>query len=113
MRTVLWHLKRPVTAAALAWVKAHCPEFLARMADVQPSGKVAHRFWQRGGGYDRNLRSTSDVHEKIAYIHGNPVWRGLVSNAEDWPYSSAPDWILQRPGTVPIDWDHVPEPELR
>ena len=83
------------------------------MADVQPSRKVAHRFWQRGGGYDRNLRSTSDVHEKIGYIHDNPVWRGLVRNPEDWPYSSAPDWILQRPGPVTIDWDHIPEPQLR
>lgn len=113
MRTVLWHLKRPVTAEALAWVKGRSPKFLARMADVQPSGKVTYRFWQRGGGHDRNLRSASDVHEKIAYIHNNPVRRGLVERPEDWSYSSAADWILQKPGHVPIDWEHMPEPELR
>ncbi len=113
MRTILWHLKRPVTAEALAWLRDRSPGFITRMADVQPSGKITHRFWQRGGGYDRNLRSASDVHEKIAYIHDNPVRRGLVSKAEDWPHSSAGDWILQEPGPVSIDWDHMPEPELR
>ena len=112
MQTVLWHVKRPVTAAALAWAGNHCPDFLASMADVQPCGKVAYRFWQRGGGYDRNLRSASDMHEKIAYIHENPVRRGLARRPEDWPHSSAADWILRKPGPVPIDWDEVPEPEL-
>ena len=112
MRDVLWQLKRPMTAKALAWVRQRRPDLLSRMADVQPSGKVTHRFWQRGGGYDRNLRSTSDVHEKIAYIHANPVRRGLVERPEDWPHSSARDWILGRPGPVPIDWDDVPEPDV-
>ncbi|KKM07360.1 hypothetical protein LCGC14_1734700 [marine sediment metagenome] len=113
MRTVLWQLKRPMTDRALTWVRQYHPEFLARMADVQPTGKVTYRFWQRGGGYDRNLRSASDVHEKIGYIHNNPVRRGLVSRPEEWPHSSAADWILQKPGPVPIDWDCLPEPEVR
>jgi len=113
MRTVLWHLKRPVTSAVLAWVRKHRLDLLPRMTDVQPSGRITHRFWQRGGGYDRNLRSVSDVYEKIGYIHDNPVRRGLAERAEDWPWSSARDWILQRPGPVPIDWDYLPEPELR
>jgi len=113
MRTVLWHLKRPMTTRVLAWVRARRPDALALMGDVQPTGKVAYRFWQRGGGYDRNLRSASDVHEKIGYIHDNPVRRGLTERAEDWPHSSAADWILGKPGPVPIDWGQLPEPELR
>ena len=112
MRTVLWRLKHPVTSRALEWVKEHHRDFLRRMTDAQPSGKTTHRFWQRGGGYDRNLRSASDVHEKIGYIHDNPVRRGLVERAQDWSWSSATDWILQRPGPVVIDWDRLPEPEL-
>ena len=112
MQRVLWHLKRPVTAEALAWIRECRPEFLTRMADSQPSGKIVCRFWQRGSGDDRNLRTASDVHE-IRYIHDNPVRRGLVERAEDWPHFSAGDWILPRPGEVCIDWDHVAEPELR
>ena len=111
--TILWKLKKPVTDAALSFVKNHHPDFLKHMADIQPSGKIAYRFWQRGGGYDRNMRSASDMNEKIGYIHDNPVRRGLVRQAEDWPYSSAGDWILQRKGSVTIDWKNLPEPEVR
>jgi len=111
MRTVLWRLKRPMTSRVLTWVRQHRPDFLQRMADVQPSGKMAHRFWQRGGGYDRNLRSASDVFEKIKYIHDNPVRRGLVERREDYPFSSAGDWITEQPGPVSIDWEHLPEPD--
>ena len=113
MRSVLWQLKRPMTERVLSWARVHRPGLLVRMRDSQPSGKTTHRFWQRGGGYDRNLRSPSDVHEKIAYNHDNPVRRGLVDHAENWPFSSAAEWITGRKGPVPIDWDHLPEPELR
>ena len=74
-------------------------DMLARMRDegdellsslVGPHGKPI--FWQRGGGHDRNLRSDDDVHEKVAYIHMNPVRRGLVERATDWVWSSARDY---------------------
>ncbi len=47
------------------------------------------RFWQRGGGYDRNIRSRKELNEKIKYIHENPIRRGLVARATDWIWSSA------------------------
>jgi putative transposase len=34
------------------------------------------------------------------YIHQNPVKAGLVSKAEDWPYSSASDYAGLRNGTL-------------
>ncbi|MBN1943055.1 MAG: transposase [Phycisphaerae bacterium] len=113
MRRILWHLKKPMTDKVIECVKTHQPSFLTRLADRRPSGNIVHRFWMRGGGYDRNLRSSNDVHEKIGYVHGNPVRRGLVECPEEWPYSSASDWILDKPGPVPIDWNHIPDPELR
>ncbi|MHC4563398.1 MAG: REP-associated tyrosine transposase [Planctomycetota bacterium] len=113
MRRVLWHLKRPMTAQVLAWARRERPDLLPKLADIQPSGKTTQRFWLRGGGYDRNLRSASDVHEKILYIHENPVRRGLVARTEDWPFSSAAEWITGHKGPVPIDWDTLPEPEVR
>ena len=57
---------------------------------VGPHGKPI--FWQRGGGHDRNLRSDDDMREKIAYIHMNPVRRGLVEKPTDWDWSSACDY---------------------
>ena len=66
-------LKRPVAEAVLRrWKKLEAPILK----------KIAHgpgyRFWQTGGGYDRNLLSPDAVREKIQYIHDNPVRRGLA-----------------------------------
>jgi putative transposase len=47
------------------------------------------RFWQRGGGYDRNIYTNKALKSSINYIHLNPVRRGLVNNPEDWYWSSA------------------------
>jgi putative transposase len=32
------------------------------------------------------------AHQKLEYIHSNPVEAGFVSRAEDWLYCSAPDY---------------------
>jgi putative transposase len=34
--------------------------------------------------FDRARRIVREYHEKVEYIHLNPVRRGLVRNAEDW-----------------------------
>ena len=47
------------------------------------------QFWQAGGGYDRNLYSDEEFHEKTNYIHENPIRAGLVPRPEDWRWSSA------------------------
>jgi len=58
---ILYSLKKPVSNRAVAHVRRTRPSFLARMADVQPSGKVTHRFWQRGGGYDWNVWTAEEA----------------------------------------------------
>src|SRR5262249_34754204 len=50
---------------------------------------VNHPIWHNGGFYDRACRDDAKVLEIAEYIHRNPVRRGLVRRAEDWPYSSA------------------------
>ncbi len=34
------------------------------------------------------LRTVKEYHEKVEYIHLNPVQAGLVTHAEDWLWSS-------------------------
>jgi putative transposase len=87
-----------------------CPAFLSRLEDRQPNGTMAYRFWQRGGGYDRNLRTLADIYEKIHYVHNNPVRRGLVAVAEDWPWSSCRTW--QTGDDLPIAIDRASLPSL-
>jgi putative transposase len=101
-------VKQPVAVRAVRFVRKHAPDFLSRMLDRQPNGDEHHRFWQRGGGYDRNLWTTAEVWEKIDYIHNNPVKRGLCERPEDWYWSSAVDFAGIQAGPVPLDWTHLP-----
>ncbi|MBN1912150.1 MAG: transposase [Pirellulales bacterium] len=105
---ILTALKQAVSNRALAWLRRHRPDFLPRLEDIQPNGKRHHRFWQRGGGYDRNLRSIPDIFEKIDYVHHNPVRRGLVENPADWPWSSCRAWETGVDEPIPIDRGSLP-----
>ena len=63
-------------------------------------GKKKFKFWQSGGGFDRNLWNAKPIHQSIGYIEGNPVQAGYVDEAEKWPWSSA--WARkQKQGVVP------------
>ncbi len=41
--------------------------------------------WQRGF-FDHRIRTVAEYEEKAAYIRLNPVRKGLVAKAADWPY---------------------------
>jgi putative transposase len=69
-------------------LKDNASKWLGRVT-VHEGRRVRHRFWQPGGGYDRNIRSTPALRAVIDCIHANPVRRGLVARAEDWEWSSA------------------------
>jgi REP element-mobilizing transposase RayT len=45
-------------------------------------------FWQ-SDYYDRYIRDEEHFDSAVAYIHRNPVIAGLVSEPQQWPYSSA------------------------
>ena len=94
---MLTSIKLPVSIKALSYLRQSAPHFLSQMEDRQPDGLVHHRFWQRGGGYDRNLTEPRTIWAEIAYIHANPVRRGLCESETDWPWSSARE--LAQPGS--------------
>jgi hypothetical protein len=67
-----------------------------------------HRFWQAGGGYDRNVIG-DELLEKIRYCHANPVTRALVSRSVDWPWSSARRYESRADAIGPtIPFDRLP-----
>ena len=99
-------MKQSVSRLAINWLRENSPSFLGRLLDLQPNGKSAYRFWQRGGGIDRNLRSTRDAHEKILYIHLSPVW--LAASAKDWQWSSFRWWQDGIDQSMSLDRDSVP-----
>lgn len=78
-------LKQPVARDVLGrWRELKAP-ILAKVLNT----KGAAHFWQAGGGYDRNIYSEKEYFEKLEYIHGNAVARGLVTSPCDWIWSSA------------------------
>ena len=105
---ILHNLKPAVTHEALRWVREHRPAFLEQMKDRQPNGKCFYRFWQRGGGYDRNIWTIQELYEKIDYIHANPVRRGLVEHPGDWPWSGWRAWHEDSDSPLRIDRESLP-----
>ena len=106
--SILKTLKQSSSKRAINWLKSNAPEYLPKIEDVQPNGKRTFRLWQRGGGYDRNLRSIRDVHEKIAYVHQNPVARELISRPDDYHWSSSRAWNTGVDAPLSIDRNSVP-----
>lgn len=61
------------------------------------------RFWQHGGGFDRNVRDVDEFAKAVRYIHRNPVERGLVVEPTAWKWSSARWWRGERSGEIACD----------
>ncbi len=80
------------------WRELNAP-ILTKLTDAD--GRT--RFWQPGGGYDRNIVSEHELREKIDYIHANPVRRGLANFPTDYSWSSARSYASDRNATLRID----------
>jgi REP-associated tyrosine transposase len=99
MSAILNTIKQSVSKKAILFVRRSAREFLPSMMDRQPNGKETMRFWQRGGGYDRNLWEPASIWDTIDYIHANPVRWGLCQRVDDWLWSSAREYL-----SYPCQW---------
>ena len=100
--SILQTIKQSVSRKAIRHIKQQSVS-LKKFATGQ-KGRP-YRFWQAGGGYDRNIKSDNSVVNVIRYIHNNPVRRKLVSHPLQWHYSSALDWRGEDGGPVPIAFE--------
>jgi putative transposase len=103
---ILLSIKQPVSRKMTNYLRNNNPAGLKSLATCQTHRP--YRFWQKGGGYDRNITKTQTIIDSVHYIHNNPVRRGLVETADQWCYSSAADWQNIRQGPIPIDFDRFP-----
>ncbi len=103
MRQVLAALKSSVSRHAREHLMdTGQREWLDRLTVRYPSRTIL-RFWQPGGGYDRNVWRERTVREVMDYMHANPVRRGLVESPAEWAWSSARVWAGEE--DVPIAMD--------
>lgn len=105
---ILKSLKLSVAQSAIARWRKEGSDAVLRSITVADDGKPAPRVWQKGGGFDRNVRSMTEFTREVLYMHQNPVGRELVQRADDWPWSSIHAWTARhesRPftGTPTID----------
>jgi len=103
---ILQSIKQPVARKAIRFLRQNRPEVLRLME----TGEKHHpyRFWQDGGGYDRNIRDHDELVRFVEYAHDNPVKRGLVEKPEDWYWSSAREWISGEHGPIRVDKESFP-----
>jgi putative transposase len=86
-RMVLRELRRTkVAEQGLLWTKP---------------GSDAH-VWQ-ARFYDFVVYTKKKREEKLHYMHQNPVRRGLVLTPEQWPWSSARDYLRDEAGPVLVN----------
>jgi putative transposase len=80
-------IKRPFSMRIKRALITAQSSLLKRLTVTERPGVDCFRFWQEGGGYDRNLRTGSAVLAAIDYIHLNPVRRGLCELPSQWKWS--------------------------
>lgn len=96
---ILAGIKLRVAKQVIARWTANRARILARL-DV---GGGSLRFWQKGGGFDRNIRDIAELCREIRYTHRNPVERGLIRRADEWRWSSVRWWMGCRDQEVECD----------
>lgn len=105
---ILASIKQSVANRAIHWTKETAPAYLEKLRVTRRDGRDEFRFWQRGGGYDRNLWEPTHIWEAIDYIHLNPVEAGLCAKPEEWKWSSACWFTRERCGPLSVDVETIP-----
>ena len=101
MAAILRAIKKPVSHE----IFENFPSLRDRCIVNRIEGKTPeYRFWQAGGGYDRNIETAEDAWSKIHYVHWNPVKRDLCESQIEWPFSSARAYA-EVVGNTPIPVD--------
>ena len=88
IKVILREIKEPVGRRAIKHLRDAAPDWLPRIT-VKRGKRLERRFWEAGGGFDRNVFEPKTLMAMVDYIHANPVRRGLVKQVEDWKWSSA------------------------
>ncbi len=101
-------IKLPVSRRALSYLREQDSPWLERIKTMRGQREEYH-FWQRGGGYDRNIIEPKTLARMIEYVHLNPVRKGLTERTIDSKWSSAGWFEGQQPNglapdRIPVEW---------
>jgi putative transposase len=99
-------VKQPYSSRIRRLLKRTKSLLLKRLTIRERPDRMVFRYWQEGPGYDRNVHSERAVMAAIAYLHENPVRRGLVRKATDWKWSSA-RWYASEGALIDADLPEI------
>ncbi len=88
--------KRKSSYALRHWYRENAPNYSAIHGEDR-------RFWTPKY-HAFEIYTQPKLHEKLTYLHLNPVRAGLVSRTIDYPWSSARWYEQRRSVGVPIEW---------
>jgi len=74
--TFLYDVKRPVSWKAKRRLQQTGNSEWLRRLSVRHGKRKVFRFWQPGGGYDKNVWQQRPLLEILDYIRANPIRRG-------------------------------------
>ena len=103
---ILKDIKTEPARKAIKYLKENNPSGLSKLSTSQQYRK--YRFWQKGGGYDRNITKEKTLISSAKYIHNNPVRKDLVDHPSKWFYSSYNCWFNGDDKPIRIDKDTWP-----
>ena len=104
--------KHGTPSTVLQMLKQRVSRKLRKKARARRAGQLAlsfpeavgelRQFWQ-GRFYDFNVFTERKKREKLEYMHGNPVSRGLVAHPKEWPWSSWSNYAQRGAGMIEVD----------
>jgi putative transposase len=75
--------------------------WMMERAGKKNSQNLNFQLWQQDN-HPIELYDIKILHQKLDYIHNNPVLAGIVEKPEDYLYSSAGDYYYNIPGLVDV-----------
>ncbi|MCX6638932.1 MAG: transposase [bacterium] len=100
---ILTAIKQPFSYRALNYL-GNINAGLYQQLTVRKGDKLIRRFWQAGGGYDRNVFKDETFVHTLNYMHDNPVRKKLVASQSEWKWSSARVYEKRELDVIKLDY---------
>jgi len=104
LRDMKRHTSEKLREAIRVNSKESRSEWMLRMmqsAGEKNSNNKDFQFWQQDN-HPIELNTPAVTHQKLDYLHNNPVEAGFVRHPEDYLYSSAVDYFTEGRGLIDI-----------
>ena len=104
MRDMKRHTSKAITEAIAENMQESKREWMLWMfkrAGRHNPNNETYQFWQQDN-HPIELSSNLMVHQRLDYLHNNPVEAGLVDYPPHYLYSSARDYYTEERGLVPV-----------